>query len=302
MSYRTVTLVLASQVATGGTFTVTYPAGTDKGTFARGTRHTMVALQNEYVSPTDFTVSLGASSATVTYNGATTLPAGTTVYFSLDAGGAQSYRDGAAARGLVPRAEGLDVVTLNLGAPIAAAANNIFASAAINAASPITSGNFTGALAVNGTITLDVPRNVVAAWTGTAVMTVTGTDEYGAVMVESSASGASMIGVKAFKTITRVAVSANVTGCTVGIGDVLGLPIRVPGTALAYVLKELQDGAVATTGTLVAGLAAGTKSTATTADVRGTYDPNAACDGSRVFSLLVAVPDARDLGNPQFAG
>jgi hypothetical protein len=300
MAYRTVQLVLASAVATGGTFTVGYPTGTDKGTFSRGTRNRMTALQNEYTSPTDMTVSLGASSATVTYNGSTTLPAGTTVYFELDAGGPSTYRDSVDARGNYPRVEGLNPVLLSLGAPITADADGIITSASITSASPVTT--MTGALAVSGAVTLDVPRNIVAAWTNTAVMTVTGFDEYEQPMVENSASGTSMTGVKAFKRVTRIAVSANVTGCTVGTGDVLGLPVRLPGTTAAHILKELQDGAAASAGTPVGGLTPGTKSTATTADVRGTYDPNAACDGSRVFALIVAVPDARDLGNPQFAG
>jgi hypothetical protein len=43
-------------------------------------------------------------------------------------------------------------------------------------------------------------------------------------------------------------------------------------------------------------------STATTGDVRGTYDPNAAADGARVFELVVALMEPGDLGMPQFAG
>lgn len=297
--YETVRFNLSAAVATAGTFAVTYPTGTNKGSFLRGTRHKMVAIQNVYASPTDFTVSLGDTTATVTYNGATTLPAGAEVFFQLDKGGPDSYRD-APEYGLPNKVESLSIVTLDLGNPITADADGIFASASITSASPVTT--MTGALAVSGAVTLDVPRNVVAAWTNTAVMTVTGTDVYGAVMVESSGSGTSMTGVKAFKTITQIAVSANVTGCTVGTGVVLGLPIRLPGTALAHVLTQQIDGAVATAGTIVGGLAAGTQSTATTADVRGTCNPNSAPNGSRTYALIVAVPDPNDLGNPQFAG
>jgi hypothetical protein len=299
MSYETVRFNLSAAVATAGTFTVSYPTGTTKADFQRGTRHKMVAIQNVYRSPTDFTVSLGASSATVTYNGTTTLPAGSEVAFQLDKGGPDTYRN-APEYGLPQRTEMVFPVLVNLGNPIVGDPDGIFASASITSASPITT--MTGALAVSGAVTLDVPRNVVAAWTGTAVMTVTGTDEYGETVVESSASGTSLTGKKAFKTITRIAVSANVTSATVGTGNVLGLPIRLPGTALAYVLKEQEDGAVPTAGTAVGGLAQGTKSTATTADVRGTYTPNSTPDGSKVFSLLLAVSDPNDKGNPQFAG
>lgn len=300
LNHRAVQLTLATALSTGGTLAVSYPTGTSRTNFVRGVRHVLMALGAKYVSPTTITVSLGATSATITYNGTTTIPAGTQVIVSLDAGGPDV--DWVSGLKLPDRVKplGMNLVMLELGNPITADADGIFTSAAITAAAPITSGSFTGALAVSGAVSLDVPRAVVAAWTNTAVMTVTGTDEYGAVMVESSASGTSMTGVKAFKTITRVAVSANVTGCTVGIGDVLGLPVFVPGSG--NLLREIEDLAAPTAGTLVAGLSQGTKATATNADVRGTYDPNSACDGSKAFSLVVWLEDPAHVGNPQFAG
>src|SRR3546814_10629872 len=76
MPFTVIELTLGSAVATGGTFTAAYPDGKTSDDFAGGVNHKMVALQYEYECPTDFTVSLGASSATITYNGATTLPAG----------------------------------------------------------------------------------------------------------------------------------------------------------------------------------------------------------------------------------
>src|SRR3546814_11311913 len=77
--------------STGGTFTAAYPDGKTSDDFAGGVNHKMVALQYEYECPTDFTVSLGASSATITYNGATTLPAGSHVYVQLDEAGEDDY-------------------------------------------------------------------------------------------------------------------------------------------------------------------------------------------------------------------
>jgi hypothetical protein len=155
-----------------------------------------------------------------------------------------------------------------------------------------------GALASGGVATFDVPRNVVGAWTGTAVMTVTGTDVYGETVVESSASGTSLTGKKAFKTVTAVSVSADVTAATVGSGDVLGLPVALPEKGL--VVREMEDGAAPTAGTLVA--AVRTTATATTGDVRGTYDPNSACDGAKAFQLLALLPNATDHGVDQYAG
>ena len=131
-----------------------------------------------------------------------------------------------------------------------------------------------------------------------AVLTVTGTDEYGNTVVESSASGTSLAGKKAFKTITNISSNANITALTVGTGDVLGLPMYLPDTA--RVLIELEDDAAPAAGTTVAGSAA--EPTATTGDIRGTYDPNSACDGAARFSLVVALNEPEFKGGSQFAG
>jgi hypothetical protein len=152
-------------------------------------------------------------------------------------------------------------------------------------------------LASGGAVTLDVPRAIVAAWTGAAVLTVTGTDEYGAVMAESSASGTSLTGKKAFKTITGVKTSANITGLTVGTGKVLGLPVFLPSPA--EVMRELEGGAIATAGTLVAGVT--TTQSATTGDVRGTYAPSSTPDGLKAFELIVALRSVEYKGATQFA-
>jgi hypothetical protein len=159
-----------------------------------------------------------------------------------------------------------------------------------------------GALVSGGRCVFDVARNVVAAWTNTAICTVTGKDDRGNTLVEASGSGTSLTGKKAFKEITSVVFNANVTGATVGTGNVLGLPVYLPGTTTSAVLKELEDEATATAGTCVGGLAVGTKSTATTADVRGTYAPNSTPDGAKAFKLLLALEDPSVAGNPQFAG
>ena len=167
------------------------------------------------------------------------------------------------------------IMQVDLGAPVAASAN------AISLSQSVTGGV---AALLNGALggTLDVPRNVVAAWTNTAVCTVTGTDVYGRTLVESSASGTSMTGKKAFKTITSVVFSASVTSATVGTGDVLGLPYRIGGKfdILAAYADNTADIASAA---VVAGDA--TAASATTGDVRGTYDPNTACNGSVRFRL-----------------
>jgi hypothetical protein len=189
------------------------------------------------------------------------------------------------------------LVRVTLGRPIASAANAIVLSQAATLASGLATG-INGALAAGGVATLDVPRAVVAAWTNTAVLTVTGTDEYGAVIRESSASGTSFTGKKAFKTITSVTTSADITGLTVGTSKVLGLPMWL--ASAGEVLRELQDGATATAGTLVAGDVA--TATATTGDVRGTYAPNSNPNGTLLFEVIAAVRSTEYRGVPQFGG
>ena len=295
MSFKTVKTSAGSAVATNGTITFAYPANTNAGSFAAfGHKIWVDKFQRLLESPADFTVSFGASNITVTYKGATSIPAGANLNAQFNILGED---DGSPE--VSPKIDGvadLNVLKLGLGAPAAASANAVATSQAVTVGtSPLALIN--GALASGGVATFDVPRNVVAAWTGTSVITVKGTDVDGKPLIESSASGTSLAGKKAFKTITSVSFSADVTGATVGTGDVLGLPVFLPGTA--YVLKELQDGAAATAGTVVAGVSSA--ATATTGDVRGTYDPNAACDGAKVFDLIVALGDPDYKGVAQFS-
>lgn len=167
--------------------------------------------------------------------------------------------------------------------PVVGVANSIALSQGINTGTP---GLVNGALASAGVATLDVPRNVIAAWTGTAVLTVVGTDYYGQAQTENSASGTSFAGKKAFKTITSITVGANVTGATVGTGNVLGLPFRITsGGLLAMVFDNAADA-----GTIV--VADNTNpATATTGDVRGTYAPAGTLNGAKFLSGMLKVAD-----------
>lgn len=185
-------------------------------------------------------------------------------------------------------------------APILADADGISASQAV-ATLTLTGALINGALAAAGVATFDVPRNVVAAWTNAAVVTVTGTDVHGAAVVESSASGTSMTGVKAFKTITRITVSADVTGFTAGSGAKLGLTYRpkVGGFIRGRAGEDTADA-----GTYVA--PSRVTATATTVDVRGTYAYAGTADGTLAFTVLYVVDngpeDANLFGVAQFGG
>lgn len=170
------------------------------------------------------------------------------------------------------------------GVIVLADANGVVESQDLTALGVYSGAGIAGALASGGVATFDVARNVVAAWTGTAVITITGTDEYGAVLKESSASGTSLTGKKAFKTVTAVAVSADVTSLTVGSGVVIGLPHRVDRNAL---LIKNMDNAI-TTGTFVPAVTTD-PATATTGDVRGTVTFGSAPDDTRAYAVLYKI-------------
>lgn len=246
MSFKTSETTIGTAVADNGTFTLSYPSGTSAGTYAAyGHKLWVDKFQRLLASPSDFTISFGASNITVTYLGSTTIPVGARVNAQLNIDGVDNGES-------VSRLEESDVkrsilrniVEVNLGSPITADADGFCASQDLTSAGVfsvgVTAAATIAAAALAGT--LDVPRNVVAAWTGTAVLTITGTDEYGEDLVESSASGTSLTGKKAFKTVTGISSSANITALTVGTGDVFGLPFFV-GDA-GQVVQELQDGAL----------------------------------------------------------
>ncbi len=196
-------------------------------------------------------------------------------------------------------AEAQAFMCVNLGAPALSVATAVAASQSVGAAA-----NFilNGTLAAGSpaVVTFDVPRNVVAAWTGTAVLTIRGTDLYGAALVETTASGTSHTGAKAFKTVTSITSSASITAATVGNSTKLGLPYRpVIGGFDGGIAGEN----TADAGTYVAPIR--TTSTGTSADVRGTYAPAGTFDGTLTFCVRIAIqngPNNSDaFGIPQFA-
>lgn len=186
----------------------------------------------------------------------------------------------------VPGIEMTPLYLKNYGAILTADADGVVASQDLTAAGVFSGAGIAGALASGGVATFDKPRNVVAAWTNAAVITVTGTDEYGSIMVESSASGTSFTGNKAFKTVTAVAVSADVTGLTVGTGVKIGLPYRVDANEF---ISARQTNAV-DAATFVPAVTTD-PATATTGDVRGTLTFATAPNDTRTYSALIKVAD-----------
>jgi hypothetical protein len=289
--------VLGAAIPDAGTFTVGYPSRLapdagfyDEGTFYGAMSHSLVVGQGVLAFPGKFDLTFGTGNITVTNKSGAAWPAGAEYILDLSTQGKPVF---VATGKKVNRASRADVLLLNLGAPDAAAANGISLTQSVTTLIPAL---LNGAIGVN----LDVPRNVVGAWTGAAIVTVIGLDEYGNVLREASASGTTFTGKKAFKKITSITPVGSITAATFGTGDVIGLPVFLPGAG--SVLRELQDGATAAAGTLVPGIRTAGGSTATTGDVRGTYDPNVACDGDIVFQLLVSLPDTTFLGVAQYAG
>lgn len=195
---------------------------------------------------------------------------------------------------------GSAVVLIRLGTPAAANATGVAASQAVVGADNLT--------LASSTVTFDVPRNVTIdsdnAANTTQTATITGTDEYGQAMREVlTFNGVTEVaGAKAFKTVTQVAISAAITGnAFAGFGVKLGLPYRpAVGGFVGGILGEN----TADAGTYVA--PERTTSTGTTVDVRGTYAPAGALNGSNIYAVRVALdngPASADLfGIAQFAG
>jgi hypothetical protein len=294
MSFSVVTFVTASALATSGTVTLSYPTGTSRGTFLNAPGSYLIAAQTKYYAPASFTLTLNAADITLTWLATNTLAAGTTVSVQLQQQGIDGYNDPGI--GLAVNTQFARTVRVNLGSPIVADVDSLFASASLSGSGAIT--------LITAGKTFDVPRNVTITSAGVdtgITFTVTGTDVYGVTTVETitGASTAMASGKKAFKTITSITRSGSTAAAvTIGFGDVLGLPVFLPSAG--FVLKEMQDGTAPTAGTFVAGVS--TAPSATTGDVRGTYDPNAACDGSKAFDLIISLPDPSYLGATQYGG
>lgn len=301
-SHVTKKVTLGSNVATSDTFTVGYPAGYDESSFAEQGHKISVLNGQDLTSPEHFTVAFGADLATITYTGSSTLTSGSELYVEFNVKGSDGEVDVREFSG--GRVGKLAAIVVNLGAPDAADADGIALSQ-----TPASGGEqsltLNGTTVASGVAVLDVPRNITVTSGGNdsgRTITVTGSDEYGSVMVEeiTGANAGVASGKKAFKKVSSVQVDNDTAGTvTVGFGDVLGLPVYLDDAS--NIIVEQENGSAAgSAGTVVAGDNA--KPTATTGDVRGTYDPNSASDGDKNFSLFVLLQNADNKGAGQFAG
>lgn len=234
-SVTTSEAVLASAVADAGTFTLSYPArqapecgSYSEGDFYLAMQHKLMMNQSELSFPDDFDLTFGTSNITVTNRSGATWPAGAKWRLTLNTDGKTVYRDSPSSSegSRTVKRVGRNSVVRFCVTPDVLDADGVCASQTVTGAG--TAFNLNGALVSGGEAIMDVPRTIQAAWTNTAVITITGKDEYGNTIVEQSASGTSHYGTKAFAKVTRITTSATITSATVGTTDTLGLPVFLP--------------------------------------------------------------------------
>ncbi|MDY7023339.1 MAG: hypothetical protein SWJ54_18645 [Cyanobacteriota bacterium] len=118
---------------------------------------------------------------------------------------------------------------------------------------------------------------------------VTGTDVYGSVLSElisvtATGTDKTVAGKKAFKTVTSIDITSDSDSTSntvnVGTGTVIGFPVA---TREVNDVLVLADGAIDSSATVA--LADSDTATATTGDVRGTFDPASAPDDSINYSI-----------------
>lgn len=304
MSFLVLEATPSAAVASAGTIAFTLANAAQWGQVKYQGAHKLYArgLQAVFTHPNDFTVSASGATVTVTYNGSTSIPAGTLVKLQLEIPGEDSYAT-------VAHNESVKDYYDNVRAVTARPVRVLFGATAAGSATAILNAQ---ALAVTTLQTLttpyvmDAPRAVTIKSSGadTAVITIRGYDEFGVAMSESlTLNGTSAVnGKKAFKTVVSYqAASAPANNLSIGTTNIFGLPFFLPGgtsAGIGYVLKEIQDGAVATAGTVVGGDL--TKATATTGDVRGTITPNTTPDGSKIYECVIMSPDLSFKGVSQY--
>jgi hypothetical protein len=183
--------------------------------------------------------------------------------------------------------------------PQAKVANNLATAQSPTATFTLTAGTSVKAVTLNnGTVgyQLDLPRALILTiGTGTIAnqtITISGYDYYGQAMSEAIATGTTQsttkTGKKAFFVVTSITTTGAVGGTVaVGTTDILGLPVRVFN--VAYITSVKSNNTLAQdAGTFVAADTA--TATTTTGDVRGTYVPATASDGTVRTVMTIALP------------
>lgn len=196
--------------------------------------------------------------------------------------------------------------------PLTKAANNVALAQHTVAATALTLTAGTGVtagVAPDGSgravIVLDVPRAVsytTNADMSAVTMTTVGFDQYGALLTQTTVLPASATVVntlKAFKSILSMTASATDASNLVSAGtaDIFGMPYSVPDAG--YVVSNKWANVLADdAGTFVAAVAT-IPSTAALGDVRGTYAPSSASNGSRRLVMGLHLQASQSGANAQ---
>jgi hypothetical protein len=308
MSVRVVETVLAAALAGSGTLTLNYPAGTAAGDFTNTGGHAVVTGTNDaFESGKHFTVAWNAASFVITWlSTSPTLPVGTKLFVQINMRGANGLPSGNQLTGAQARVtQEVPLYCVRLGSPAAFDDDDICVAQAISGTNAVATLN--GAKVVGGVAISDCPtgRNIVVDSSGagdtTQTVRIRGYDCLGNKVTETIALNGTtgVVGTKAFLRVTQVIVSATMAGnLFVGFGVVFGLPLFLG--AGGHVLFERRNGAAPTAGTFVAGNQAAA-AIATGADVRGTYSPNSAPNGTDSLELFIFATEPGYLGQPQFS-
>ncbi len=188
----------------------------------------------------------------------------------------------------------------DVGQPIAASGNLVVNAQDVTAGATIT--NFNAAFAASEPQMTRWGRvlSLVLSAAGAVVVSIRGRDYLGQLMREDITTNGTtaVIGKKAFRYIDSITVPAVAGTISVGVANIFGLPYKL--FAVDHESKNQHPSA--NVGTFVAGLQNGVASTATTADVRGTYAPTTVLpDGVNSFFLRYFADHTNGHGNAQFA-
>ena len=314
MAFLSLNATPSAAVATNGTIAFTLANASLWGQVKNEGGHQMYSrgLQAMFnFNAGDFTLSASSTTVTLTYKGTSTIPANTLCELQLQTAGENNYLGDGKGTVLDQREVVKDAFG-NIRANVARPIRVEFGAPATASATAILNAQ---ALAVTTVVTLatpfimDVPRGLTIKSSGadTAVITFRGFDEYNVAMSESlTLNGTSAVnGKKAFKTVVSYQAAAGAPSNNLSIGTqagVFGLPFFLAGGTSAgagYILKEVQDGTVATAGTFVGGDLT-TPATATTGDVRGTWTPNGTPNGTIVFEVVAMATDLSFKGIAQY--
>jgi len=139
---------------------------------------------------------------------------------------------------------------------------------------------------------LNTPRALQINTSTTArTITVSGYDYYGQPMTEAitvATAGTAKSGAKAFYQIASATINGSATAVTIGTTDILGLPVRCFDAG--YVVKVGWNNTLAQDAGTFTPADMTNPASSTTGDVRGTYKPSTASDGTKRLVMTIALP------------